>query len=64
MFGVGGPEVIYLLVIALILFGGKQLPKIARAAGQLLRELRSISQDLTQEVTSAFDIEEDVIPRD
>ena len=41
MFGsVGGPELMLLLVLALILFGPRQLPKIGRTVGSALSEFR------------------------
>ena len=33
-----GPELIIVLVIVLLLFGGSQLPKLARSLGQAKRE--------------------------
>lgn len=40
MFGFGAPELILVLVIVLILFGGKKLPELSRSIGQSLKELR------------------------
>lgn len=36
----GAPELIIILVIVLLLFGGKKLPEVSRSIGQSLREIR------------------------
>ncbi len=40
MAGLGGPELLIILVVLLLLFGGAQLPKLARSLGEAQRELR------------------------
>lgn len=40
MFDLGLPELIIILVILLLLFGSKKLPKLTRALGESARELR------------------------
>jgi sec-independent protein translocase protein TatA len=37
----GGSELIIVLVVVLVLFGGSQLPKLARSIGQAQREFKS-----------------------
>lgn len=37
---VGGPELIIILVVVLVLFGGSQLPKLARGLGQAQNEFK------------------------
>lgn len=37
----GGSELIIVLVVVLVLFGGSQLPKLARSIGQAQKEFKS-----------------------
>lgn len=37
-FDLGGPEIIIVLVVILVLFGGSQLPKLAKNLGQAKNE--------------------------
>lgn len=37
----GGPEGLVILVLVLVLFGGSQLPKLARNLGEAQKELRA-----------------------
>lgn len=43
--GLGTPELIIILVILLLLFGGSQLPKLARSIGSSVKELRGGLED-------------------
>ncbi|HSW81190.1 MAG TPA: twin-arginine translocase TatA/TatE family subunit [Candidatus Saccharimonas sp.] len=38
--GIGAPELIIVLAIILLLFGGKKLPELFKSAGSSVRELR------------------------
>jgi TatA/E family protein of Tat protein translocase len=40
MFGIGTEELLVVLVIILVLFGGKQLPELSRNVGKALGEIR------------------------
>ena len=44
MFDLSFTKILVLAVIALVIFGPDQLPKIARQAGQALRDLRRIAE--------------------
>jgi len=40
MFGIGTQELILILAIILVLFGGKKLPELSRNLGKTLHEIR------------------------
>ncbi len=46
MFGpIGGPELILILVLALLLFGPRKMPEIGRMVGKALAEFRSVTTE-------------------
>jgi sec-independent protein translocase protein TatA len=48
-----GPDILIVLAILLVLFGGSQLPKLARNLGQAQKELRKGFTDGQEEVDAA-----------
>lgn len=49
----GGPDLIIILVIVLVLFGAKKLPELARGLGQSLNEFRKTREEFDRELHSA-----------
>jgi sec-independent protein translocase protein TatA len=45
-FNIGAPELIIVLVLALIIFGPGKLPEVGQALGRTVREFRSASNEL------------------
>lgn len=56
-FGIGGGEVILVLIVALIIWGPKRLPEIARTLGKTINMLKKSTYDLTSQITRELDTE-------
>ena len=50
MFGIGMPELLLILALALIVLGPKKLPELARALGKGMAEFRRATDDLKDEL--------------
>ncbi len=48
-------EILVLLVVALVVLGPERLPEVLRTVGKILRELRSVSNELMRELTEALE---------
>ena len=46
----GGPELIFILVIVLLLFGAKKLPELAKGLGQSLGEFKKAREEFEREI--------------
>jgi TatA/E family protein of Tat protein translocase len=56
MFGsLGGPELILILVIALIVFGPRKLPEIGRSMGKMLAEFRKASTEFQRTINDEME---------
>ncbi len=56
------PEVIVILVLALVLFGAKKLPELARGLGQGIKEFKKATRDVQDELTNAMNAEPPYTP--
>ncbi len=45
MFGLGMPELILILIIALVIFGPSKLPEMGASVGKAIREFRNATKD-------------------
>jgi len=62
MFGIGMPELLLILALALIVLGPKKLPELARALGKGMAELRRATEDLKDEFRQVENEIEDSSP--
>jgi Tat protein translocase TatB subunit len=53
MFGIGTPELLVIMVVALIVLGPERLPEVARMLGRAMAELRRATSGLTDELHNA-----------
>ena len=51
----GGPDLIVILVIILVLFGAKKLPELARGLGQAMKEFQKAKDEFSDELHKSTD---------
>ncbi|MGH7946455.1 MAG: Sec-independent protein translocase subunit TatA/TatB [Opitutaceae bacterium] len=56
--GLGGPEMILIFVLVLVLFGGQKLPEFARGLGKSIREFKKAAAGVEEEFKRALDEDE------
>ena len=62
MFNVGGPEVLIILVVALVVLGPQKLPEAARQVGKAMSEFRRMSTGFQAELRDALNEPIDTTP--
>lgn len=53
--GIGGPELLLILFIILLLFGANRLPELARGFGQSIKEFKRAANGVEEEFKRAMD---------
>ncbi|HWA10392.1 MAG TPA: twin-arginine translocase TatA/TatE family subunit [Opitutaceae bacterium] len=52
---VGGPEVLVIMFIILLLFGGQRLPELAKGLGKSIREFKKAASNVEDELKRAIE---------
>jgi sec-independent protein translocase protein TatB len=58
MFGIGVPELIVILAVALVVIGPKKLPDLAKSLGKALGEFKRATNDLKQSIEQEAGLDE------
>ena len=52
--GFGGGEIVLVLIVVLILFGGERMPELARGLGKAIREFKKATSGVEAEIKRAL----------
>ncbi|TQR10989.1 twin-arginine translocase TatA/TatE family subunit [Psychrobacillus soli] len=58
---IGVPGLIIVLALALIIFGPSKLPQLGRAVGQTLKEFKTSTKEIMDDVTDEFKLEDNEV---
>ena len=58
MFGIGMPEVLLILAVALIVIGPKKLPDLAKSLGRAIGEFKKATHELKQSIDINSDLKD------
>lgn len=58
MFGLGGMEVLIILVVGVVVLGPERLPKVMRGFTKIMSEFRRVSTDLQRTINTEINIQE------
>lgn len=50
MFGIGGGEIVFIILVILMLFGSDKIPEIARTLGKIMAQLKNATNDIKSEI--------------
>ena len=59
--GIGGSEILLIIIVFIILFGTEKLPEFARGLGKGIQEFKKAADDIKSEITnSTLDIKKEL----
>ena len=56
MFGIGGGELFFIILVVLMLFGSDKVPEIARNLGKGMQQLKNATNDIKSEIHKSADV--------
>ncbi|RZJ75022.1 MAG: twin-arginine translocase TatA/TatE family subunit [Flavobacterium sp.] len=57
MFGIGGGEFVFIILVVLMLFGSDKIPEIARTLGKGMQQLKNATNDIKSEIHKSADVD-------
>lgn len=57
MFGIGGGEIFFIVLVILMLFGSDKIPEIARTVAKGMQQLKNASNEIKTEIHKSADID-------
>ncbi|KGO79508.1 Sec-independent protein translocase subunit TatA/TatB [Flavobacterium beibuense] len=56
MFGIGGGELFFVILVVLMLFGSDKIPEIARSLGKGMKQLKNATNEIKSEINKNSDL--------
>tara|TARA_B100002051_G_C16625967_1_gene580764 strand:- start:24 stop:206 length:183 start_codon:yes stop_codon:yes gene_type:complete len=56
---IGGLEWLWIVLVVIVLFGGKKIPELARGLGRGINEFKRAKNEITDEISSDSEVKED-----
>lgn len=53
MFGIGGGELFFIILVILMLFGSDKVPEMARAFGKFMAQVKNATNDIKYEINKS-----------
>ncbi len=60
MLFIGGPEIFFILLIVVMLFGADKIPEIARGLGKGIKEVRHAANEIKDEISNSTSKNDDL----
>lgn len=58
MFGIGGGELFFVILVVLMLFGSDKVPEMARTLGKGMQQLKNATNDIKGEIHKTAEIDD------